>query len=278
MSENLLDLGVIRTFIEIADAGSISAGARRVFRTQSTASAQLQNLEATVGVRLLERNTRALSLTAEGERFKSYALKLLALNHEALASVSSGRERQPFRIGLSEYFEPEAMPHLFQRLQQLYPEYLIELRIGQSSNLLHAFEENALDLAIVTSRTAVSGAKKLRSETLSWVASSDFSTSTHTALPLVLLPADCPLHSTAIKALDKAKLPYRIAMTCSGSAGLLASIRGGVGIGCLNENAIPGDFMRLTGPRFPALPQIHFYLLMHKNGPAQKIAKTLTAV
>ena len=57
---NDLDPAWLRSFIAIAQAGSVTRAAERVNRTQSAVSTQLQQLEAGVGARLVQRSTRAL--------------------------------------------------------------------------------------------------------------------------------------------------------------------------------------------------------------------------
>ena len=52
---------------------------------QSAVSTHLRQLEAALGTRLVERSTRSLALTAEGERFLPYAQRLLALQAEGAA-------------------------------------------------------------------------------------------------------------------------------------------------------------------------------------------------
>ena len=54
---NDLDPGWLRSFAAIAQTGSVTRAAERVHRTQSAVSTQLQQLEATVGARLVERST-----------------------------------------------------------------------------------------------------------------------------------------------------------------------------------------------------------------------------
>src|SRR6478609_427340 len=100
-NEPLIDPLLVRTFLAVAEAGSISGGARRVFRTQSTASTQIQNLEEQLGVRLFERDTRRLSLTEEGERFRGHAERLLEANHQALLALRTEVVRPTLRVGLS---------------------------------------------------------------------------------------------------------------------------------------------------------------------------------
>ena len=74
-----LDLDQLRAFVAVAEAGSISAGAGRVFRSQSAVSEQLQKLEAAAGAALLSRSRQGVDLTPAGRRLIGHARQMLAL-------------------------------------------------------------------------------------------------------------------------------------------------------------------------------------------------------
>src|SRR5258708_6213299 len=92
-----VSLDQLRTFIAAADAGSFSAGARRLRRAQSVVSQTLADLEAQLGVKLFDRSRRAPVLTKEG----------VALLAEARAVVSGMDGFKARAKGLSDGLEPE---------------------------------------------------------------------------------------------------------------------------------------------------------------------------
>lgn len=69
---------LIQTFVRIVQAGSLSAAAAQMGTTQPTVSRRLQQLERSLGVRLLQRSTHAMKLTEDGERCFERAKDLLA--------------------------------------------------------------------------------------------------------------------------------------------------------------------------------------------------------
>jgi DNA-binding transcriptional LysR family regulator len=73
------DLSLLRAFVAIVEAGSISAGARRLKITQPTLSRSLQSLEERAGAVLLLRDTHRMSLTPTGRILLEEALRILAL-------------------------------------------------------------------------------------------------------------------------------------------------------------------------------------------------------
>lgn len=73
---------LLRTFVRIVEAGSLSAAAAQTQSTQPTVSRRLKALEQELGVQLLQRTTHSMHLTADGERCYERARELLA-NWEA---------------------------------------------------------------------------------------------------------------------------------------------------------------------------------------------------
>jgi DNA-binding transcriptional LysR family regulator len=82
----------LRLLIECARGGSLTAASRVMGITPAAASAMLKKLEARLRVRLVERSTRALRLTAAGERLRGYAQRALELLDEGIAMLAEGGE------------------------------------------------------------------------------------------------------------------------------------------------------------------------------------------
>jgi len=83
----LLRLDDLQVFVRTADRGSLSAAAREIGISPALASAAVKRLEGELGLRLLTRTTRSLSLTAEGTQYLEHAreaLRLLRAGHDAL--------------------------------------------------------------------------------------------------------------------------------------------------------------------------------------------------
>lgn len=68
----------LRVFVRITDAGSFAKAADSLNLPRSSASKLLQHLEQHLGTKLVERSTRALTITPEGEAYRDQALELLA--------------------------------------------------------------------------------------------------------------------------------------------------------------------------------------------------------
>lgn len=254
----------LRSFVAIAKAGSVTRAAQQVHRTQSAVSTHLQQLEASVGVQLVERSTRALTLTAEGERFLPHAHKLLAWQEEARAAVRPTEQTELRRVGISEYFVPARLGELLALLRDTTPGVRFELLWASSATLRQLWSAGEMDMAVFTSDQPLPEARLLRREPLAWVATSSLVLPANGSAPLVLLGPDCPVRAMALTALSRSGRAHHIQLSCAGAHGAVAAIRAGWGVGCLNLSAIPPDLKPLSASEarhWPAPGRLSFYVL-----------------
>ncbi|UVF18646.1 LysR family transcriptional regulator [Microvirga terrae] len=96
----MMKLDGIATFVAVAEAGSISEAARRLRLSKSVVSDRLVELERSLGVRLVHRSTRRLSLTEDGITFRERASRIAHEVEEAMAEMAqrSGALVGPLRI------------------------------------------------------------------------------------------------------------------------------------------------------------------------------------
>jgi len=259
-----LDPRWLRSFVAIAEVGSVTRAAQQVHRTQSAVSVQLQQLESAVGVQLVQRTTRTLVLTCAGERFLPHVRRLLELQDEAWAALRPAGEATIRRIGISEYFLPARLGELLAVLRDAAPEARFELVWSGSAALQRRWAAGELDLAVVTSAAPVAEARLIRREPLAWVTAPSYTPPATAALPLILLGPDCPVRSLALAALARAGRAHHLQLSCDGSHGAIAAIRAGWGIGCLNLAAIPPDLTvlsRRASRSWPSPGRLSFYAL-----------------
>jgi DNA-binding transcriptional LysR family regulator len=96
---------LVETFVRIVDAGSLSAAARLLETTQPTVSRRLKALETSLGVRLLQRSTHAMTLTDDGVRCYARAKELIA-GWQAFESEIRGAGDEP--VGSLRVIAPHA--------------------------------------------------------------------------------------------------------------------------------------------------------------------------
>jgi DNA-binding transcriptional LysR family regulator len=261
---NDLDPLWLRSFVAIAQAGSVTRAAQQVHRTQSAVSTHLQQLEASLGVRLVHRSTRSLTLTAEGERFLPHARKLLGWQDEARAAVQPAEESAVWRVGISEYFLPARLGELRALLRAAAPAARFELLWASSAHLQQLWSAGEMDLTVLTCAAPLPQARLLRREPLAWVSGPGFAPPAHGPAPLVLLGPDCPVRAMALAALARTGRAHHVQLSCAGAHGAVAAIRAGWGVGCLNLSAIPADLQLLSrkdARHWPSPGRLSFYAL-----------------
>ena len=92
-----MNLNQLRYFVSVAESGSFTKGARRLYISHSTTSRAISALEEELGRRLLDRDNRVLGLTAAGELMLVEAKNIIASVDglgERLRSLSPEAERQ----------------------------------------------------------------------------------------------------------------------------------------------------------------------------------------
>lgn len=145
-----MDINLIRNFVEIVDARSLSAAARQRDITRSKVSKELKALEAVMGVTLLHRTTRSILLTAAGELLYEHGRSII---HEveaaqgaidALRQVVTGTVRLSVPTGLGAMY----LADLLLAFRKRHPEVRIRVLFSNRvSDLLSAQVDVAVRLA-----------------------------------------------------------------------------------------------------------------------------------
>ncbi|MFJ7881922.1 LysR family transcriptional regulator [Pseudomonas sp. NPDC096917] len=118
----------IRAFCCIVDNRGLSAAAEAWETTPSTMSRHLQHLETELGVRLINRTTRQLSLTEAGERYYAACVDILQrLDQAALAVADHGDPSGTLRISAPLVIGTLELMHWLPAFQQRYPKIQIDL-------------------------------------------------------------------------------------------------------------------------------------------------------
>lgn len=139
--------GEMRVFVRSVELGGFSAAARDLDLTPSALSKLVTRLEDRLGVRLMNRTTRKLALTAEGEAYFAKAKRILADIEEAEMEVtqSADRPRGMLRINVGFAFGMHQLAPALPRFLERYPD--IELDVTVTDRLIDLMEESA-DVAI----------------------------------------------------------------------------------------------------------------------------------
>jgi DNA-binding transcriptional LysR family regulator len=117
-----MDLEDLRTFVDVADAGGVSAAARRLGVSKSIVSRRLFRLEAELGVQLLARTTRGAALTEAGVTFREHAARVCGEIDIALETIMpAGELRGRLRIAAPLSLGPTHLAPVFAEMARRHP-------------------------------------------------------------------------------------------------------------------------------------------------------------
>lgn len=141
------NLNDILVFLAVVDAGSFIAGGRALGLTRSAAGKAVARLEDRLGVRLLNRSTRALSLTDEGRSFHAQGAEILAAidNAESSVAASGGTPRGTLRVTVPDAFGRLVVAPLLRQYLEAWPE--VQVEVNFTDRLVDLVEEG-FDLAL----------------------------------------------------------------------------------------------------------------------------------
>ncbi|MEX3843381.1 LysR family transcriptional regulator [Paraburkholderia sp. BR10882] len=286
MNARGFDLAQLRTFIAVTEAGSVSAGAERVFLSQSSVSEQLKKLEERVGQPLFVRSKQGMSATPAGAKLLDHARRIVALCDAAFDDMLGRTLDGEVRIAITDYYRPHDVAEIIRRFAVQHPRLRLHVTVLPSAVIDGSAEDNAYDiglsLRLVEEGRSTHKSTSIRREKLVWVGATQ-TLRERPALtppwPLVLLPATCQLQRRVVRLLDEARMPYLISHSASGVAGLQLALKAGLGISCLNESSIGEGLMPCPASfGLPALPAAEFHLLPGRPGESAHVTNARAAL
>lgn len=149
----------LRLFAAVAEAGSITAGARAMHLSLAAASARLQKLEHASGSQLLSRSKRGAALTDAGRTLLRHAglmQRQLAALHADMSAHARGLSAS-VRVLANTAAISEHLPPLLGPFLAAHPDIDVELKDGASVELLQALRQGQADLAVVSDHVELAG-------------------------------------------------------------------------------------------------------------------------
>ena len=148
----------IEVFVATAEEASISAAARRLGASPSAVSQQLTNLEGALGVSLLNRNERPMSLTPAGALFQRRAQTVLneAARARAELALQDPTTLTRLRLGMIEDFDSDVTPRLLRDMSGDLSGCHFLLETGPSHRLIDKLDGRGLDMIVAADMGAES--------------------------------------------------------------------------------------------------------------------------
>lgn len=145
-----MTLNQLRTFLAVAETGSVRAAAQDLVVTQAAVSASLAALQKSLGVVLLEPDGRGLRLTAAGQAYAGYVRRVLGLLDEAgrAAAAAADPERGELRIAAVTTAAEQILPGLLRGFRTRYPRLGVRLEAGNRDRVRGLLDRHQVDLVL----------------------------------------------------------------------------------------------------------------------------------
>ncbi|GAB3741213.1 LysR family transcriptional regulator [Nocardiopsis nanhaiensis] len=146
----MFTLDQVRSFVAVAEELHFGRAAERLNMTQPPLSRQIQKLEKTVGVRLIERDNRKVSLTTAGEAFLNDARHLMVATEQAPLNarrIASGRAGL-LRVGFTAASTLNVLGQLLTLLSEELPDVDVDLREMVTREQVSSLTDEEIDLGL----------------------------------------------------------------------------------------------------------------------------------
>jgi len=243
-SMNDLQTDWLKAFVATVDAGSLSAAAHEVHRSQSAVSMQLKKLEAAVGRQLLVRGHGPQQLTPEGQVLLGYARRMLDLHTEAQAVLKGESVTGLVRLGVPDDYASKYLTPVLKRYAPGHGGVEIHLDCEQSTSLIPRVARGELDLALV-SRDHERRGTLLFHEPMVWVGSPQFDVWSRNPLPIAVYEEASLGRRSAIHSLAQQGRPYKVVYHSSSLAGQIAAVESGLAVAALTQCSAPTNLQIL---------------------------------
>ncbi len=262
-----LNSDLLRTFLAIAEAGSVTDGAASIHRSQSAASLQIKRLEEILEQTVFDRHGRGVILTAAGEKLLPVARNVARTLDSTLREMKSDDVQGKLRLGIPDDQSKDTLARIVAEFVQSHPRVELEVTCAISTGFEVALSRGTLDLAIYEVAQPNPDAEVLRREKTRWMLSRHHDLLSRDPIPVALFDRDCWWRDAALASLEAMGRPYRITYSSQSVAGVAAAIEAGVAIGLLGETSQTAGMEQVGAVYgFDETPESHL-ILGRAGGP-----------
>lgn len=280
-----LDPDLLRAFVLIAEGHSFTHAAAMVGRTQAAVSMQMKRLEEMLGQPVFSRGRGGgVELTPHGQFLLTRARAMLALNDEVMATFRTPQIAGTVRLGSPDDYAFGYLPPVLKRFADTHPAVQVDVLCEPSEALTERLHRGELDIALVSEGHGMRRLKAvpLWRGSLVWVTSTRYAPHRLDPLPLALATPEesetgCCWSAEAVRALEKAGRPYRLAYTSSSQVGTQAPVMAGLAVTVSAQAWLP-DGLRAMRPDegMPSLPEYGIVMVTGRHA-RQPVTDALAA-
>jgi len=284
----MIDLRNIETFFWVATLGGFRAAAEKLNATQPAISQRIASLEADLGVRLFERDTRGIALTAKGNELLSHAERMLQMRQDMQVaakarSVMSGT----LRLGVSETIVHTWLPRLMEKLSDAYPALMVEIQVDTATSLKTQLATHQIDLAFLLGPMDDPRVENLYlcQYPLHWIAGPTLKVGRQpvslqrlSQWPIITYSSTTDPHRHVREMLQQAGIKQPRMYGSSAISVIVRMVQDGIGTGVLATVFLSKELergeLRLLDVKAPPLPPLH-YTASWMKGPDSHVARVV---
>lgn len=251
-----LSLDGLRSFVAICETGSFRRAAQRVNKSPSAVSLQIAKLEELLGIQLLMRDARRVTLTQDGSALLGQARLLLGINDETIALFHKNSVAGRLYLAAPHDLGVSFVPRFLGSLAGIYPDLCVDVRLGTTNFVKTKLAEGRANIGLFNDIDPVANnVTTLYAEPLVWMTKKGGRAAHQEPLPLAVAKVGCAWRDAALGALDTNNQAYRVAYSSDTSMGQVAAVRADLAIAALPASL--SDDTMVEAPRdlrFPPLP------------------------
>ena len=274
-----MDIETLRSFLAITETGSFTGAGLRVGRTQSAISQQIRKLEEQLGTALLLRSASGTSLTSDGLKLVPMAKEIIDAHDRTVAAFGVGSGGGRVAIGVPELYAERLVPAIMPDFRRLYPEVEVAIEQDETEGLLRSLRSGRIDMTLFTDASGAEGVgEELYRSPVVWAKAKGSSLEDIRPLPVVVWREGSHHRRAMLAGLDRAGIPYRIALATQSISGILTAVAAGIGLGMVlhinltNDMEVVPDKVGLPRPPPPVV-----YLTEHESATRNKAARAMAS-
>ena len=274
-----IDVSLIRAFVAVAETGSISSAARRLYVTQSGLSLQIKRLERFFDCVLFARDARGSRMTERGIALLPHAQRLLALN-DALCEVMRGPSiPERVRVGVPYDMAGAHFAPVLKAFAHRYPASDVILVGGSSIDLMALFKRGEVELTLsqrpIGADSDASG-EHLAFDDLVWIGARDADPSVR-PLPLCFVTPTCTFRNTVFQVLAEERIDWKVIFENASVDATLSTVRNALALTAWLRALLPDDLCEV--PAIGGLPPLPtFEIALHVAPDAGAGAMAMAAM
>ena len=148
-----MDFKQLESFVAVVDEGSFSNAAARLQLSQSMVTIHIRNLEAELDTRLLNRTTRSMELSSDGQTFYYYAKQMLKLNRDSLFALTRADQNEhAINIVATPYTSRYYLAKRIAEFERAHPDTSFNITVCYNSEILNKLRAGGFQFAFCNTK------------------------------------------------------------------------------------------------------------------------------